>query len=60
VAPRFLEKFGPLFYLKLFLEGAFAVLECYTAYVGSWLPTFRDNLTVSYLKGRAFSEEQRS
>jgi len=29
---------------------AFAVLGCYTAYVGSCLPTFRDSLSVPYPK----------
>lgn len=26
----------------------FALLRCYTAYVGSWVPTFRDNISAQY------------
>jgi hypothetical protein len=30
------------------LHKAFDLLECYAAKVGSWLPTFRDSLSVPY------------
>jgi hypothetical protein len=37
---------------------AFALLECYAAYVGSCLPTFRDSLSVGLtFSGQAVQEE---